>query len=223
MSLHGGDYDWDIDMSNTGDHMVTSLVKEHRLKLSAPVEEKIVATAMALAAEERAGQPPHRIGGGGGGCGGEGAARRPLVAALLCAARQEKHTGVNVATWHGLGGWAGTLAAAVYCKGGGQGVKGRVKSAVAVKVPLEAVPAVQKFGVGGVEAACGLLAGLLSGSAAGHGQMRGEGMGRRGEEPWGGVGVGRRVVVARGGTSSAARRAAALQGSCPRGRTAAKT
>jgi len=61
MSLHGGDHDWDIDMSNTGDHMVTSLVKEHRLKLSAPVEKKIVATAMALAAEERAGQPPHRI------------------------------------------------------------------------------------------------------------------------------------------------------------------
>jgi len=122
--------------------MVTSLEKENSYVLSAPVEKKIVATAMALEAEERAGPPPHRIEGGGAGCGGEGAARRPLVAALLCAARQEKHAGVGVATWHDLGGWAWTLAAAVYCKGGGKGFEGRVKTAAAVKVPIEAVPVV---------------------------------------------------------------------------------
>lgn len=222
MSLHSGDHDWIIDMRNTADHEVASLVKEHRFKLSAPVEKKIVATAMALADKERGGQPPHRIDGGGAGCRGDGAACRPLVSALLCAARQEKYAGVGVATWHGLGGWVGTLAAAVYCKGGGEGIKGRVKSVAAVKVPLEAVPAVRRFEVGVVEAACEILAGMLSGCAAGHRQMRGDGMGRREEEPWVGVGVGRQVVVARGGTSSAARRAAALQGSCPWERTAAK-
>jgi len=141
---------------------------------------KIVATAMALAAEEHAGQPPHRIDGDGGGCRGDGAARRPLVAALLCGARQEEYAGVGVATWHGLGGWVGTLAAAVYCKGGGEGIKGRVKFVAAVKLPLEALPAVQMFGVGVVEAACELLAGMLPGCAAGHGQMKGGGDGKEG-------------------------------------------